>query len=245
MKTRVVTKSKRVKSARGRARRGSTNEISLEAACAFLKQRLERRLHSLDDGAAVQSLSHLIERTEQENRAWRETAARESQNPHPEGFAAFRCHDCDARFLADRVFDVARKAELALLAAGIRAELTPCDEMMAEALEAPRKWERCPECASANIGEMWEACDVEAHSIVTVTEVAGELMDDIRSELSDFEESAEARTRCMRTLWELCASLSRGCELARESEKYSEMVRDSAVTKGTRLTGERQDEVNE
>jgi hypothetical protein len=127
---------------------------------------------------------------------------------------------------------VARKAELALLAGGFIAELTPADEIAAQSFDVRDKWMRCPECASANIGEIQDACDVKARSIVTVTDVAVMLMDDIKSELSDFEESAEARTQCMQILWELCATLSRGCELARETEKGRELDREFGHEEG-------------
>jgi hypothetical protein len=230
MKTGVATKSSRVKSARGRARRGSANEVSPDNVKAALIESLKH------DGAAVQSLDHLIARTEQENRAWRGTAEKKSQHPHPKGLAAFRCQDCDARFLADRVFDVARKAEVALLAAGLRTELTPADDIMAESFEAPRKWKRCPECASSNICYIQEQSE-EAGSIETVTDVAGMLMDDIRSTLPKFEGSAEARIECMDVLWALCATLSRGCELAREADKLSELVREFGLKEATAAFG--------
>jgi hypothetical protein len=242
MRRNVATKSSRVKSARGRPRRehearrqeganrvlrdtvvvlvGSLRE--LEAAC--VKWLEGDSQHSHLDGAAVQALNHLIARTEQENRAWRGTAEKESQHPHPEKLSGFRCQGCDARFLGDRVFDVARKAELALLAAGHRTEIDPADD--------PFAWMRCPECASSNICHIQEEDEVEAHSIETVTEVAGEMMDDIKSKLSDFGESAKARVECMRLLWSLCATLSRGCELARENDTLHELVREFGREEG-------------
>jgi len=180
MKTNVGIKSSRVKSDRGRARRENATDISrdmvkaLEAACVSWLERNSQ--HSQHDGTAVQALDQLIERTEQENRARREMAEKESQYPHPENLADFRCQDCDVRFLADRVFDVARKVEVALLAAGHRAELTPTDEMLAESFEAPRKWMRCPECASSNICHIQEQNEVEAGSMETVIDVAGEIL---------------------------------------------------------------------
>ena len=188
--------------------------------------------HSQHDGAAVQALDHLIARTEQDYRAWRATAERDSRDPHPERFAAFRCQDCDARFLADRVFDVARKAEVALLVAGHRAELTPADEMLAESFEAPSKWMRCPECASSNICLVQEQNDIEPLSIETVTDMAGMIMDDIRPTLPKFEESKEARIECMNRLWDLCVTLSRGCELAREGDKLDELMREFGREEG-------------
>jgi hypothetical protein len=238
MKTGVATKSSRAKSARARARREhearrqkSANTVSRDTVVALVESLKELEAmgvnwlqeHSPHDGAAVRDLNHLIERTEQETRAWREPAEKESQYPHPEGLAGFRCQDCDARFLADRVFDVARKAEVALLAAGQRAELTPTDEMMAEAFEAPRKWMRCPECASSNICHIQGPDEVDP-SMETALDVAGEIIDEIKSQLPDFTDSAEVRIECMSHLWILCASLSRGCELAREKDKLHELV---------------------
>jgi hypothetical protein len=248
MKTGVVTKSSRTKSARGGARRehearrqrsanrslrdtvvaliGSLKE--LEATCVKWLERDSQHLqHSqLDGGAAVQALDHLIARTERMNRAWRETAERDSQWPQPEKLAGFRCQDCDARFLADQVFDVARKTELALLVAGHRAELTPADEMLAESFEARSKWMRCPECASSNICFVQEEDEIEAGSMETVIDVAGEMLDDLKPKLSHFAEGAEARVECMNLLWSLCATLSRGCELVREYDKLDELKRE-------------------
>jgi hypothetical protein len=195
---------------------------TLEAAC--VKWLDGDSQHSQLDGAAVRALDHLIARTGQENRAWREKAEKESQHPHPEKLAGFRCQDCDARFLADQVFDAARKTELALLIAGHRAELTPADEMLAESFEAPSKWMRCPGCASSNICLVQEEDEIEAGSMETVIDVAGEMLDDLKPKLSHFAESAKARVECMGLLWSLCATLSRGCELAREHDKLDELV---------------------
>ena len=247
MKTGVVTTSSRTKSARGRARRApearrqeSANRVSRDTVVALVESLKELEAmgvnwlqeHSPHDGAAVRALDQLIERTEQENQAWREPAEKESQYPHPEGLAGFRCQDCDARFLADRVFDVARKAELALLVAGHRTEITPADEMLAESFEAPRKWRRCPECASSNICPVQKQTDVEAGSMETVIDVAAEMLDDLKPKLSHFAKSAKARIEFWNLLWSLFATMSRGGELAREEDRLHELVREFGREEG-------------
>ncbi len=150
------------------------------------------------------------------------TTVGKSDNAPKRTLSTWRCHDCQAYFLADRLFDAARRAELMLLAQGYRSELP---ENFAE-------WCRCPECASGNIGELQEQENVEAGSIETVIDTACDLMDDLRSELPEFEESAEARRECMNLLWNLCASLSRGCELARNDDKLRELVREFGCEEG-------------
>jgi hypothetical protein len=104
--------------------------------------------------------------------------------------------------------------------------------VLAESFEAPRKWMRCPECVSSNICIIQQQNEIEAGSIATVTDVAGMIMDDIRFTLPKFEESKDARIECMDRLWDLCATLSRGCELAREDDKLEELVREFGRKEG-------------
>jgi len=42
------------------------------------------------------------------------------------------------------------------------------------------EWMRCPECWSGDIGELQEEDNVEANSMETVIDVAGEIIDELR-----------------------------------------------------------------
>jgi hypothetical protein len=199
---------------------------AIKTDCTAQLAELELVENSKRDGAAVQHLNQSIQRAEQELRAWRETAEKESQHPKRAMLAAIRCQACNEKFLADRLFDVARKVDVALAAAGIKEEITNPDDVLAEAFDDPKKWMRCPECASSNICWIQNQDDIEAGSVETVIDVAGEIIDELKSKLPDFADSAEARRECMRLLFAICVSLSRGAELEREHEKRQDRLRE-------------------
>ena len=168
------------------------------------------------DGAAIQYLNQAIRQANQRVRASREIAETKSRAENPERLAAFRCQACDAIVLADRVFDVSRKMELAMMANGIVTQPTPADELLAESFEAPRKWIRCLECASSDVCFIQDESEVEAGSIETAMDAAHMAIDELNRELPHFADDPVTRVNCGEILWSLCATLSRAGELARE-----------------------------
>jgi hypothetical protein len=128
----------------------------------------------------------------------------------------------------------------------IARSCTPCASR-SEAAEWRRswnrakKWWRCPECASSNICWIQTQDDdlIEAGSIETAIEVAGEMLDELKSKLPDLaDSSAETRSECMRLVFEIAMVLSRGAELEREREKgddeLKELVREFGLDEGSR-----------
>jgi hypothetical protein len=122
------------------------------------------------------------------------------------------CGTCDELFLADGIFDAMRQIELQLHARG-RGGFALSDDV--------DKWVLCPKCWSNDVDKSEVEEEVEAGSIETVKEVAGEMLDDLKSKLPRFEKSEKALIECMDLLWSLCATMSRGCELARENAEWS------------------------